>query len=113
MFFDLTVRISTYKQMKRDELDRLRSSVKYAGITTQEKPGKRPPRNKDTLECQVQEAAVGAGSSGEETMSDAIEVQSKLSKLMHVACKRCAAKGCQKNSFFFGQKKKKVFLSKM
>ena len=109
MISDLAMKIGMYSEMDTKKRDSLRSSVTHAGVTTPKKTEKRPRPKKDTSEDQVQEDTSGSGSSYAKTMSDAIELPQKSSRLMHVERKTCASKGCQKTHFW---SKKWVFCPK-
>ena len=84
MISDLAMKIGMYSEMETKKRDSLRSSVTHAGVTTPKKTEKRPRPKKDTSEDQVQEDTSGSGSSYAKTMSDAIELPQKSSRLMHV-----------------------------
>ena len=103
MISELAEKISMYSEMKRSEVDRIRSSVKRPEVAT---PGKTQKRERSEEECkkrQVQEGEGGPYSSYQKSMPITTQSPAKRAKSMHMEIKTCAAKGCQ-NTHYWSKK---------
>ena len=109
MIDDLARKISMYSEKKRDEIERLRSTVKHVEIETSKKSIRRKYTEKDYSKNPVQDKEGTVDSSLEKNMHIATEMPKKRAKLMHVDCKTCASEGCGKTHFW---SKKWVFCQK-
>ena len=90
---------------KRDEIERLRSTVKYAKAVTPKKPKKRERAENGSRKNQTTDKEGGAVSSHDESMSVATEPPKKRAKVMHMKSATCASPACEK--------KKSILVKKM
>jgi len=102
-------KVSMYSQRQKDEIERIRSTVKHISAPITPKTEKRKRATKVSSLPQANGNEEEPYLCGEETMTTSTEPTKKRSKKMHLEPKACAAKGCQETHFW---SKKWVFCPK-